>query len=287
MYYQEIETIYRENLEQRYMAGIHLPEMLKSVTRSLVKGQHIVIVTGFVVKDAMAGETDGPPGALALARTLQMMGKKVTIVTDGINEILLEQGIKLLGLSAELVTVTNETIEVVCEELIAQQPSHVIAIERPSRAKDGQCYSMRGEAITDFVPNTDIIFEHARKRNIVTIGIGDGGNEVGMGTIKNYVHSNVPKGALICATSEVDYLLIGGVSNWVAYGVCAALSIEQKQLLLHTNRMEELMIERLVTVGAVDGIDKVPVMKVDGLEMEVNLRVLSAIRLVVTKHINQ
>jgi len=286
MYYQEIETIYRENLEERYMAGIHLPEMLKDVTHSLMNGQHVVIVTGFVVKDAMAGETDGPPGALALARTLELIGKRVTIVSDTINEVLLEQGIKLLGLSADLVTVTDDTIERACEALIAQQPSHVIAIERPSRASDGQCYSMRGEPITDFVPNTDIIFEQARKNDIVTIGIGDGGNEVGMGTIKNYVHANVPKGALICAISEVDYLLVGGVSNWVAYGLCATLSIEEKKQLLHTTHMEELMIETLVKVGAVDGIEKVPVMKIDGLEMAVNLRVLSAIRSVVTKHIN-
>lgn len=269
------------------MDGIHLPQMFLSAVKSLVEAKHVVIVTGFVIKVAKAGETDGPPGALALAQALEKMGKKVTLVTDSINEVLLLKGKDYWQLSAEVELISNDNIQLVSRKIIENSDTtHLIAIERPSRAMDKECYSMSGEVITDYVADTDYLFQQAKDKNIITIGIGDGGNEVGMGLIKDYIHKNVPMGEKICASTMVDYLLIGGVSNWVAYGLCGALSIESNKMLLHQNEHEEAILRILVASGAVDGIEKKRVMKVDGIDLQGNIDILNSIRNVVNDHLS-
>lgn len=275
MYYEKIETLYRQNLENRHMDGIHLPEMFKK-SIEVIKGlNHVVIVTGFIVKAAMAGETDGPPGALIMARAFERLGKKVTLVTDSINENILKVGRDYLELDAKIRIATDDNMSGLTKELLKEKEGlGIIGIERPSRAKDNECYSMRGERLTPYVPNTDVIFEEAMKENIPTIGIGDGGNEVGMGIIRDYVEKHVPKGPLICANSEVDYLIIGGTSNWAAYGICAALSIVCKQNLLHSKEEEKGLLTAMIQVGAVDGMAKKPVLQVDGISFEKNAHIL-------------
>ena len=43
-----------------------------------------MIVTGFYIMGAELPETDGPPGALAIGRALQAMGRSVVYVTDNV-----------------------------------------------------------------------------------------------------------------------------------------------------------------------------------------------------------
>lgn len=282
MYYQEIESVFRRNLETRYMSDIHLPEMFPATVKSLMDARHVVILTGFVVKAAKAGETDGPPGALSLACCFKKLAVQVTLVTDAINESIVRVGLEALALDVPLVVASDVTMEALAEELfVTASASHLIAIERPSRAADDECYSMRGEKITEYVANTDILVTRAKEFGVTTIGIGDGGNEVGMAVIKEYVHGHVPMGPKICATTEVDYLLIGGVSNWVAYGICGALSVEKGLFLLPEDEAEVVLIESMVKAGAVDGIEKRQVAKVDGIDMAGNLAILNAIRALV------
>jgi len=51
-------------------------------------------------------------------------------------------------------------------------------------------------------------------QNKIIISIGDGGNEVGMGNVKNKVEKFIPYGEKICANTECNYLLVCDVSNW-------------------------------------------------------------------------
>lgn len=285
-YCNAIESIFRRNLETRYMDKIYLPKMFSNAVESLLKGTHIVIVTGFVVKDAMAGETDGPPGAMALAKTLEGMGKTVTLITDPINTAIVKKGRDYLQLDSKLITITDANYEAVSRQLLEDTSvSHLIAIERPSQAEDGEYYSMRAEVITPYVSNTDFLFNQASTYKITTIGIGDGGNEVGMGCVKEDIHRYVPNGVKICAATEVDYLIIAGVSNWGAYGICGALSIALNRMLLPENHVETAVLREMINVGAVDGFAKVPVMEVDGIDLEGNMTILSAIRRVVERYI--
>jgi hypothetical protein len=53
-------------------------------------------------------------------------------------------------------------------------------------------------------------------------GIGDGGNEAGMGKVLAAVRAHVPRGALIACATPADALVAVGVSNWGAWAVIAA-----------------------------------------------------------------
>ena len=43
---------------------------------------NVVIATGFYILMSGSAETDGPPGALAIGRALQQLGRNVTYVSD-------------------------------------------------------------------------------------------------------------------------------------------------------------------------------------------------------------
>jgi hypothetical protein len=96
----------------------------------------------------------------------------------------------------------------------------------------------------------------------LTVGIGDGGNEVGMGSIEDAVRQYVPYGdkcqcpcgAGIAAESKVDLLIAAAVSNWGAYALAACLSVLSQRLqAIHDYKTELRALEAMVNAGAVDG----------------------------------
>lgn len=277
--YDEIEKITQYNLSGRGLDKVKLQGQLKECVKSLNESNLIVIVTGFPIISAGVGETDGPPGALALSYALEKINKKTIIVTDKYSEFLIREGAKTLGLKAEIYIFKEDDADRQAEELINKhKPDHIIAIERPGRAKDDKCYSMYGEDITDYCSNTDTLFIKAKENNIPTSAIGDGGNEVGMAKIKEVVEKYVNKGSFICARIAADNLIVAGVSNWGAFGICAGLSIlSNHSLMLDIDEYEEMM-EAIVKAGAVDGCTKKREASVDGLSYEENLAVFNKLK---------
>ncbi len=277
--FDEIEKIIQYNLSNRGLDKVKLHGQTENCANFLSLSNTAVIVTGFPVKSAGVGETDGPPGALALAYALKKLNKKVIIVTDKYSEALIRAGAKSLRLIAEIYIFEEGREEEQSEEIIRKyKPEHIIAIERPGRNADNKCYSMYGEDITSYCPNTDILFIKAKENNIPTSAVGDGGNELGMGKIKEIVKKNVNMGNVICAQFETDNLVAAGVSNWGAFGICAGLSIlNDTALMLNEDEYEELMRE-IVKAGAVDGCSKKREVSVDGITYEENLAVLNKLR---------
>jgi hypothetical protein len=52
---------------------------------------------------------------------------------------------------------------------------------------------------------------------VTTIGIGDGGNEIGMGKIPwEVIRRNIPGGGRIACRVPTSFLLVCGISNWGA-----------------------------------------------------------------------
>jgi hypothetical protein len=105
------------------------------------------------------------------------------------------------------------------------QPSLVISIERPGMAADGKYYNMRGEDISTVCASFDYFLSLT---NCPTIGIGDGGNEIGMGNVASTLEQlNIIPSATCC-----DELVIADVSNWAAHGLIAMLSVLLQQDML-------------------------------------------------------
>jgi len=58
------------------------------------------------------------------------------------------------------------------------------------------------------------------------ISIGDGGNEVGMGSVRPLVEQFITNGEKICANTTCDSLLVSDTSNFGGYALVNAITIE-------------------------------------------------------------
>jgi hypothetical protein len=165
---------------------------------------HVGIITGFpcLMQHAIPTETDGPLGALALARALLLMGKSVTVITDDCNSAvvracrdfsapplppvdggdvtapangaaeeigaaLLEEEQRLLS-HVQLLSFPAGTSWSAAQEdrlaEVANSLDHVIAIERTGPAPDGTYRTMRCFDMSHLVaPLERILTLHTRR----------------------------------------------------------------------------------------------------------------------------
>jgi hypothetical protein len=149
----------------------------------------------------------------------------------------------------------------------------------------GVCHNMRGQPIDRYTARTHCLFEAIAERGlaITTIGIGDGGNEIGMGsipweTLRSAI--NLGPGGRVACRIATDFTLLAGVSDWAAYALAMAVC-----RLRHSDWVaawgaegQRAMIEALVSeAGAVDGVTGRREPTVDGLPLETYLQVFSGI----------
>ena len=69
------------------------------------------------------------------------------------------------------------------------KPTHLISLERPGKAENGHYHSMRGEQLDDMITDSALFLSAAREAGATVISIGDGGNEMGMGTFRQVFHT--------------------------------------------------------------------------------------------------
>ena len=225
-----------------------------------------MIVTGFYIMGAQLPETDGPPGALAIGRALQAMGREVVYVTDRVTHSVMQ------GLAGDEVEVVDFPItddqasKEYAKQLLARvNPGVIIAIERCSLTADGAYLNMRGRDISEWNARVDHLFtDHP-----ATVGIGDGGNEIGMGNLIKEIPGveTLPDNPAATKTSK---LVITSVSNWGGYGLAASLSKLAGLNLLPSVEDEAELLKRTVDLGSVDGFSSEPRYEVDGFTSEEN-----------------
>ncbi len=251
----------------------HLPEDFCHQTAQFILDNPgtTLIATGFYILSAGAAENDGPPGALALGRALQALDRRVVYVTDRYCVPLMRA---LGGSSAEVVDfpiADDETSRKFASDLLAQlSPSLLIAIERCGLTKDGTYLNMRSMDISPHTARLDHLFlQHSR-----SVGIGDGGNEIGMGTLARQVQE-VPSLPNNPTTTPATHLVVCSVSNWGGYGLVAALSRLVGRNLLPSVDEELALIRHAVDFGAVEGMSGERKYVVDGYSLEENADILS------------
>lgn len=256
--------------------GMPRPD-LKKLGESLLNAGTVLVVTGFPVQRAGGvGETDGPAGAVQIARALELLGKRVLVVTDDGSCAATEAALAVFAPKSSVICIPQRGAEAVCRRLLARErPSHVIAIERPGKGADGHYHNARGQVIDALLADTDALLDAP---DSVTVGIGDGGNELGMGALRTEIEQKVANGALVCADRKADFTLTAGVSNWWGWGLCAVLTAMTGKPLMPTDAQEHELLEILVGAGCVDGITGERELTVDHLSLEENLSILRALR---------
>lgn len=83
----QLEEVIQDDPGGRGIAALHLPGELFRAASDLHRACHVLVTTGFPcnVDCIPPTETDGPPGALALADMYLSLGKKVTLLIDPAN----------------------------------------------------------------------------------------------------------------------------------------------------------------------------------------------------------
>ena len=265
---ESIEDIILDH-DKRGMLALrpHLPPDFCSQAAQFVieKTGGVIIVTGFYVVMAGKPETDGPPGAIAIGEALKALGRQVTYVSDEYTTPVLRRyanGSEVIDFPIDGVSESKVHAAAILERV---NPSLLISIERCGRTREDTYLNMRYVDISPHTARLDYLFDS----DIPSVGIGDGGNEIGMGNLAEVIPlvDSLPD---YPAVNQVDRLVIASVSNWGGYGLVAALSRIAGRNLLPSVESETAMLHGMVEAGVVDGTTGDAVHTVDNFSADEN-----------------
>ena len=126
-------------------------------------------------------------------------------------------------------------------------PVAAVSIERPGRNEKGRYHMANGRSIDEFVAKLDELFEGVARSGGLTIGIGDLGNELGMGALKEATRELIfygqgcrcGCGGGIGAAFKAEATIVGAISDDATYALLACLAyLLGKPELLHSTEME-------------------------------------------------
>ena len=226
----------------------------------------VFLATGFYV--AGFAETDGPVGTLFLAKALQKLGFKPMILTDDFCKGFFEsEGIEVLYMPM------NADVSW-CMELLGKfTPVGMISVERCGENAAREYANMRGVSISDKTASVDLFFRIAFGI-VPTIGVGDGGNEIGMGNVASIIEEKL---SLKPCVITVDELVIATVSNWGAYAIIAYLEKLSGVKVFMNFEEAKAFIKKTVEMGSVDGVLKKQNLSVDGFNMDTEKEIIDSL----------
>lgn len=283
----------------------------RRLCEAAASGGTVFIATGHVHPVLLPyGETDGPPGAAILARAIRLgLTTEVVLLSEAVVTEVLRTTCRAAGLGVgdsrshpsgepgaprsvsimAFPTDPQEARRKAQDLLDGSDPVAVITIEKVGRNRVGVYHTGAGNDVSNSLAKVDLLVDEANRRNILTIGIGDVGNEIGFGSIQDTVRQVVPRAdRCLCPCGEgtacdvpVDCLVVAGCSNWGAYGIAALLGVLTSQPdLLHTGDIEKRMIWECCRAGAVDGLSTGPTLEVDGLSWETHGRMVDVLKVI-------
>ncbi len=269
-------------------------------------GDFVLIPCGMLIYPyEELSETDGPVGGALLARALQMgFGVKPMVLTDQAALPVVKgacRGASLNVTDLQTVKRTERTMTVrgfpideeeargeaerIFDEL---NPKAIIAIERRGRNEKGVYHALpRGRNMNHVEAKMVSLYEVAKERGVLTIGIGDGANEIGWGIVNDVIRAKIPYGDRcdcgcgggIGDSTLVDVFIPASVSNWGAYGVIACLSaLLKRSEILHDGKIEARVLRACIDAGGIDGVSFLPEPKVDGLPEEAHVAIINLLR---------
>lgn len=251
----------------------------RTIIDAVAPGDVVMMITGAGFAPWMPhGEIDGPPGLAALASTLWhgRGAQSVFVLAEnhvGIVEATL-LGLGLNPLPWEMARTRYwpaATIEVMpygiasqtwLEDLFARyHPRVVISSEKLGPNDKGVIHSGTGVAWPlDVEVEAAALIREAARRQIPSIGIGDGGNEIGYGKFRtrledlygDFRRSQCGCGGTIFTAVATDVLVHAGNSDWGAYSIAAAVSflLQDPHLIVRNDDLRKAL-EACVSAGGV------------------------------------
>jgi len=260
---------------------------LEEAARALSSAKSVGLITGFYVPrgDTPAAETDGPVGTALLAVALAACGVPARVAVDAPCEAAVRAAVAAAGggVAIDVVALDDlSAIRQVAESWRTAGVTHAVAIERCGPSPDGRPRNMRGVDVSQWTAPLDELFV---AHPWVRIGVGDGGNEIGMGRLPaGLIARTVPNGEQIACVTGCDHLIVAGVSNWGACGLIAALAVLRPDWaptlgrFLTAEREAEVTRATVERAGAIDGVTARREATVDGFGPEVHAAVVDDLR---------
>lgn len=257
------------------------------------KRPHVAIMTGFYFpfSEPPSCETDGPPGTAHVALALHNAGIPCRVATDIMNERTVLAALWGAGLPGEFPFDTvsmdetgkdgGQPLSKVIEAWRKSDPpiTHVIALERGGPGTDGKPHNFSGDDISRWTAPMDRLFDAGEWTKI---GIGDGGNEIGMGNLpRALVSKHVRNGSKVACTVKCDHLIVCGVSNWGGWALPMAVALLRPDLRERltsglTREIDHRILKVAVEKGRAAALESFtskrayPMMNVDALPWKVH-----------------
>jgi hypothetical protein len=266
-------------------------DMAQAVVDRVKPGDPVFILTGAGGPPVLPkAEVDGLLGAAALARALHFaLGAVPYILTEeraadparaacwgaGLNfrregEAETDHQVTFIPMPED----DNASKEQATKLLDGIKPAALFAIEKLSPNRSGVIHGATGLDYSAVHANPQYLFDGAQERDVLTAGIGDGGNEVGFGVVEDAVREIMPAGAkCLCpcgngsaARIATDKFLVAAISNWGGYGVAAMVCFLKGDLapLIDADDLER-MLRDVINAGAFDGSSARPTLGDDGV----------------------
>ena len=267
----QIEEIIFQDPGNRGISSLFQPNSLQKSSELILKtpkSKKSFILTGFCCLSS-SSETDGPLGSSLINSILNNLGFNTSLLTDPFSEKVVKASSK-----SDKIIIEN-SYENFLEKNNENDISFIISCERPGRSLKNKDYrTMKAKNISNQNCNLDLLFPgENEKKNYLTIGIGDGGNECGTGNIYKEVQKKINYGDEICTDRFCDVLIMSGVSNWGALGLSASLVIlngEKKNMEYFINECyyQREMLEKMIDAGSYDGVSGKGELSVDGMKFD-------------------
>lgn len=278
--------------------------------RAVVKpGDTVLILTGAGYPPTLPqGESDGPPGAVSLARALYKgLGAVPVYVSEACHvapiiasseaaHLMVRDFVhardRHLGAALEVAPTDQTAVSGWVAKLFAEtKPVAIISAERLGPGEGGIVHNATGQRWSgpkreiefDVVDISEVVTK-GRDTGILTIGIGDHGNEIGFDSIRAAVEEIMPNGSRLCTTVGTDIVLPVMMSNWGCYGIEAALAfLLETPELMHGPAAEEAILKACLAAGGLEAMFCSTAFIVDGLEGETSMACVQMLRNIVRK----
>ena len=278
------------------------------LSQTIRAGDNVIITTGIGEPSKLPkGETDGPPGAAALARVISLILRANPIVVAGADYLEpVFASCRVLGMKTsdkaepncvkgEVLPLNDQQARTNAFELFNKyNPSALISIECLGPNSKGVLHTLDGIDLTKYNVPLHHIFDIATQKGLLTVGLGDGGNEIGCGMVYEAVR-RIQRYGMICqcpckngvaTVTPTDVLLFAGTGNWAAYGITASLALLHRNLsAIHTPQEEEKSLQACVDAGARDGPTGSKELCVDAIPLETHKALLIMLRTLVSKYL--
>lgn len=295
---QQGGTEIRYQAARAFHGGRSICGQIAQALSGLSRGATVLLVTGTGNPEWLPyGETDGPSGVAVMARVFAALGIRSCILSEarflpGVLASVRAAGVPLLEESSwrtrenaawGLEFPTGAEIAHDFTQSLLDKLGPVAAgffIEKPGPNHLGVFHNSSGKPkSSDWVAHAHLLCEALRARNSITIGIGDGGNEIGFGPIREHLLDLLPlgrdcgcpcHGGLLDATI-VDWTYPVAVSNWGAYAIATAIALQKNNPDLLPSWSEiAASIGAPIAHGAYDGFTGMAMPHTDAVSLEGN-----------------